>query len=395
MAEITCQICGKTAHSIQLHLRDEHPDVSLDQYKADYPDAPLLSPEAMEVVKKRKAQQSGARIDNLATAQIAGGGVKTVELHKLFGVPAKSAMAANGNAIQIKVSPKPADADSAAMVPEHDDAYIYDVALLKSVLMALGENIPLYLYGPPGVGKSSMPRNVCAKTNRPLVRVQHTPNTEESHIVGEKSVRNVPCEKSGELRSETYFELGPLPLAMINGWVYMADEYDRAWPSVLSVYQAVLEGQPLYIKEAPPELRMIKPHPDFRFIATGNTNGSGDETGRMNGTVEQDAATIERFGIVEYVDYMDPKREALMLRQQVGLRADDAERLVRFASAIRQSYPSTISLTIGNRVLINIAKLSLMRGNFLEGVRQAFANRLPDSEKTAALEVAQRELGAA
>lgn len=49
---------------------------------------------------------------------------------------------------------------------------------------------------------------------------------------------------------------------MKHGWMYLADEYDFAQPNVLSVYQAVLEGKPLYIKEADAANRVIKPHPN-------------------------------------------------------------------------------------------------------------------------------------
>lgn len=66
---------------------------------------------------------------------------------------------------------------------------------------------------------------------------------------------------------------------MKHGWVYLADEYDFAFPQILGVYQPVLEGEALVIKEATPEWRRITPHERFAFIGTGNTNGSGDETG--------------------------------------------------------------------------------------------------------------------
>ena len=37
---------------------------------------------------------------------------------------------------------------------------------------------------------------------------------------------------------------------MKHGWVYLADEYDFAFPQILGVYQPVLEGEALVIKEA-------------------------------------------------------------------------------------------------------------------------------------------------
>ncbi len=66
---------------------------------------------------------------------------------------------------------------------------------------------------------------------------------------------------------------------MKNGWVYLADEYDFAFPQILGIYQPVLEGEPLVIKEATPDWRRVAPHKRFAFIGTGNTNGSGMKRG--------------------------------------------------------------------------------------------------------------------
>lgn len=390
---IECKICGAKVQAVQVHIKKDHPDWTMDRYREEFPGAPEMTEEVRKRLEERK--QAAVRNNMSVTAKVASMPEgKKVSLHELFNLgKVKAAMNGKGNPIPIDVMPTPSDEFAKDLIPTSSPEYVYDIGLLKTMCMAFAKNIPVYLFGPPGVGKSSLPKQVCAKTNRPLVRLQHTPNTEESHIIGEWRVRNVKCEKSGELRSETYYELGLLPLAMLNGWVYMADEYDRAWPSVLSVYQAVLEGEPLVIKDAPPEYRVIRPHPDFRFVATGNTNGSGDESGLFQATVQQDAATIERFGVVEMVDYLPKKQEIAILRQAVGLNEEDASRLVSFATAVRESYPHELSLPIGPRVLINVGNLSIAKGNFIEGVKLAYANRLPESERQAAIEVAKRELG--
>lgn len=163
---------------------------------------------------------------------------------------------------------------------------------------------------------------------RPLLRVQHTLNTEESHIVGQWTAKG----------GETKFELGPLALAMKHGWVYLADEYDFALPSVLSVYQPVLEGKSLVVKEADAENRIIRPHENFRFVATGNTNGSGDETGLYQGTSIQNAANYDRFEVVLQARYMAHELEARILTNQAKIPESDAKRIVEFASRVREGF---------------------------------------------------------
>ena len=39
--KIECAICGARIHAVQMHLRDEHPEVSLSDFKRDFPEAPL------------------------------------------------------------------------------------------------------------------------------------------------------------------------------------------------------------------------------------------------------------------------------------------------------------------------------------------------------------------
>src|SRR5690606_28822452 len=156
-------------------------------------------------------------------------------------------------------------------IPDKDPSYIFDINIVKSIIMGLEMNLPILLWGHAGTGKTTALEQVCAYTGRPFVRVQHTANTEEADIEGTWRVMN----------GDMTFQDGPLPFCMEEGIVFCADEYDFASPMVLSLYQAVLEGKPLRIKAAN---KSVRPHPEFRFVATGNTNGAGDETGLYAGT---------------------------------------------------------------------------------------------------------------
>ncbi|MET2951252.1 MoxR family ATPase [Vibrio owensii] len=394
---IECKLCTKNVHSIALHLKKEHDGISIEDYQEKFPGAPLLSDAAKAKIEAKKraaspekeAEPEVSKKTEVATAVEEG--VRKAPLHELFNLGAiKAAKTASGKAIGITVLDMPED--EAELVPLFDEDYVFDVDVLKSCLMGIELNIPTYIWGHAGVGKSTFWENIAAATNRRLRRVQHTPNTEECHIVGQYVVKHIEDPKTGELKAKTEFELGELPLAMLKGDIYMADEYDRAYPNVLSVYQAVLEGKALHIKEAPPEFRYIRPHKNFRFVATGNTNGSGDETGLYQATVVQDAATFERFGIVEKILYMPPKKETAIIMRKTGLVEADAKKIVDFAVKIRESYPTEVSLTMGPRVLINIAKIGLLKGDFVKGVMVSYSNRLPEAEAQAALSIAQRTL---
>lgn len=388
--KITCQICGAAVHSVQLHLREEHPDWTTEKYQEQYPDAPMLSELAqrrLEELRHKKEEGVTVEMATSATATVAAfipkDGVAKKPMHELFELgKVKAAMNSRGEPVPISYIVNAGD--YADMVPELDSGYIYDIEILKNVLLGLELNIPIYAWGHAGTGKSTLFEQVAARTNRSLIRVQHTVNTEESHIVGQWTVKD----------GHTVFELGPLALAMKHGWVYMADEYDFGIPSVLSVYQPVLEGKSLVIKEADSANRVIKPHPNFRFVATGNTNGSGDESGLYQGTNIQNEANYDRFGIVVEVKYMPEKVETQILVNQAGVMKEDAMKLVEFGKTIREAYAANkISKPISPRALINAASIGMRRGSWRTGLSLAFINKMTRADREVVDAMAQRIFG--
>jgi cobaltochelatase CobS len=382
--KITCQIDGARVHSIQLHIRDHHPDWDIERYKREFPSAPLLSPVAEEARRKKMAAAGVAGAVPTGSKPKTSG-IATKPFHEVFEFgAAKAARNARGDAIPCPVLTD-LDDDAQALVPDVDPNYVFNIELTKTVLMGVFLNTPILLWGMHGTGKTTAAEQFCARTNRPFSRVQHTVNTEEAHIVGQYVVKD----------GSTNFQLGPLAVAMINGYVYCADEYDFAMPSVLSVYQPVLEGKPLVIKDAPPELRVVRPHPNFRFVATGNTNGGGDETGLYQGTQLQNAANYSRFGITEEVGYMDPKIETAVIAGQGGIDKADAAKLVNFAKEVRDAFKAgRIGATVSPRELINAARLGLVRGSdWRGGLRLALINRLSRVDKEVVDQFAQRIFG--
>jgi cobaltochelatase CobS len=227
-----------------------------------------------------------------------------------------------------------------------DPNYVFPVENAISLAIALDGRVrvPILLWGLHGSGKSTLAEQVCVKLNRPCIRVQHSVDTEASDIVGQWTLEG----------DKTAFHYGPLARAMRDGLAYIADEYDFALPNVLAVYQAVLEGNPLFIKQAPEDMALVRPHPDFRFIATGNTNGSGDETGLYQGTQIQNAANYSRFGITIKIDYQSPDAEKEIISKRVGTIPEaDLSNLMEFVKLVRTAYDDkTITNTVSTREII-------------------------------------------
>lgn len=409
--KISCRICDALTHAIKPHLEKEHLDWGdIEKYKTEYPDAPTLSEYALFMIRQKEAAKQAAEEEarspkaekkapskktematTAATAEkvvpIHGHVGETeyrtekVALHEALGVPLSAFKSATGKPIMMTAflnTPFP------EYVPKQTSGYVFQPEVTKDAAMAIELNIPAYFWGHAGTGKTSLPTQICAALNRPVLRAQHTGSTEESEIVGQ-----ILANENG-----TYFEPGLLAMAMRHGFTYIADEYDFAFAQVLSAYQAVLEGEALVIKNATPEWRKVNPHKYFSFIGTGNTNGSGDETGLYQGTNIQNAANYSRFGIVEKVEYMDVASEVALIRAHVPVRSEDAEKMVKFAGRIREAYDrGDMPMTIGPRELISAAKVGMLRGDLKVGLYKSWINKLPSDAKDAVGEVLQRVYG--
>jgi midasin (ATPase involved in ribosome maturation) len=135
------------------------------------------------------------------------------------------------------------------------------------------------------------------------------------------------------------------------------NEIDLADAGEVSALNDVLDGRPLVIAENGGEI--VRPHPRFRFIATGNSAGFGDETGRYAGVRPLNMAFMDRFRILD-VPYADPKVEQALLQRMVPkLGADVAGCMVQLAGHIRRTFETgDCSVTLSTRGLCRWARLA-------------------------------------
>jgi cobaltochelatase CobS len=318
--------------------------------------------------------------------------MKTEQANKIFEVRLTNATKnSKGDPIELEVLENRKDATK-TMVPAIDAGYVFPIEEAVSVAMALDCRVKgnILLWGGHGSGKSTLAEQVSARLNRPSIRVQHSVDTEGSDVVGQWVL----------VGGETKFIYGPLARAMRDGLVYIADEYDFALPNVLAIYQAVLEGAPLFIKQAPEDMATVVPHKDFRFIATGNTNGSGDETGLYQGTQIQNAANYSRFHLTVKIDYQKPESEKQIITKRVGAIPEaDLDNLMEFTKLVRDGYNNRqITNTLSTREVITIAKFAILRGrdggpNWNYAVDHAFNNRMSTIDSVAIKQIMQRVFG--
>jgi MoxR-like ATPase len=158
----------------------------------------------------------------------------------------------------------------------------------------------------------------------------------------------------------TVFVDGPVITAMRKGCVLLADEIDLGTNKLMCL-QSILEGSGYFNKKTG---EYIKPAPGFNIIATANTKGRGDETGKFIGTGIMNEAFLERFPVTMFQEYPTPAVETKImgtLAKSLGMEGDRVntfiDNLVKWAAGIRKTFDDGgIEEVITTRRLTNILK---------------------------------------
>ncbi|SMC28086.1 cobaltochelatase CobS [Desulfacinum hydrothermale DSM 13146] len=282
------------------------------------------------------------------------------------------------------------DSSDNPFVPHAED-YKFRLDLLRDYLAwwKIGENEGLYLTGPTGSGKTSLVLQAAARMNVPVYRATGHARLELADLVGHYVVND-----SGGM----VFEYGPLSRAVRDGGIFLFDEIDAADPSVLVGLNSILDGSPLQIPEKGGEI--IPVHQQFRFVATGNTNGGGDESGEYAGTQKLNMAFLDRFWMLT-VSYPDKQTEVDLL-ESLGIVPQIGEKFVEVANLIRQQflsdeYETRINITMSTRTLVRWVKLALFFKKRSDSVyyalERALLMRASARDREAVQELVQRVFG--
>lgn len=242
--------------------------------------------------------------------------------------------------------------------PEADSAYLFRKEILSDFLLGLRNRESMYIAGPTGAGKSSLVTETAARLNLQVQEITANGQMELADLIGQHVLQE------GSL----VFQDGPLTRAMREGHIFLLDEIDYLDPGVVAGLNGLLQGQPLVLAEKGGEV--VPRHPDFVFVATGNTAGGGDDTGLYLGTQRQNLAFMDRFFLME-VDYPSRDEEIQLVTQAIpNLPMTYAEKLVDFAVHVRRLFTGEemdgpqMDFTISSRVLVRWAKYTL----FFKGV---------------------------
>lgn len=315
------------------------------------------------------------------------------ETMSIFGINAK-----------VAINVMPID-NTNPYIPKLNSEYQFDKELLRDALYILNnddQDLGLWLAGPRGCGKTTAITQIANRMNYPIISFMGHERREVEDFTGMNKLVNGNFE----------FVDGPLVKAMENGYIFLLDEADQCPPSVTVFLNGVLEGHPLVLDAD--NSRVVIPHPDFRFVATGNSNGQGDMSGNYGGVQVMNAAYMDRFLVLD-LDYASAKQELSILKNAVPeLTEDMLDRMVDYANSVRglfkgkfrktSKYPEMssfdakgqVTVTMSTRGLLHWAKMVIKFRNapnpMLYGLERILLNKCEPSERIALQQLAKAML---
>lgn len=240
-------------------------------------------------------------------------------------------------------------------IPLEKEGYEFRREYLRDILCFLDDpdGDALFFSGHYGAGKTTLPYQVAAKLKWPTQSFTAHSRMEFDDLIGTWKLVNGQME----------FLYGPLSIAMREGHLFVLNEIDRAEPGQLVGLHDLLEGHPLVIATNGGEV--IHAHPNFRFLANGNSKGNGDFTGLYQGVNQLDISFMDRFRVVE-VEYPPSETEMRILDSVTPeLPEDIRKNMIRVANHIRRLFvgdeesATPLTITMSTRSLRRWAKLTL------------------------------------
>jgi MoxR-like ATPase len=338
---IKCNICGFSSHYLAPHLREVH-GMAEDEYGGEVTSPALLAAHDAAVKGKRRAAFDPA---GGVTAKFAG-----IPMPVALDVPAEACL------------PLP----PAYSVPQYGKL----AAAVRSVAarVAAGNSKPLWVWGPPGTGKDAVFCALSARTRRPALVFNITPDAD---IQGWLATRALGPQG-------TYWEEGDLLRALRDGYrtadgkvvpyMVVLSDIDRATRAQQEPLRAILDSLGGRVPAANGMHRVL---PGTLVVATANTAGGGDTSGRYTAT-PTDTSVLDRFTFKVTFSNMDPRDEEPILRAKYPALAarfpDLIPTVMRATTAIRDAVEKDeVFMDFGHRTVGNWMDAISVESTFYTG----------------------------
>jgi hypothetical protein len=289
-----CEVCGHRSHWLGDHLMEAH-GLSVSDYLEAHPKAPTASQEALDkLASSLKGQRrSAAPLPEALTTTVMGYTQKVdvgVGSDLCLPMPRHWKWASKGVAAE---------------------------AIKDAFLDILGDDeTDVWVWGMPGTSKDSSIKALCASFRIPSVIVQIKPGQDLAPLFFVRALKD----------GNTFYEYGHVWKCITEGVVgtdgerrpvlVLISDFDRADPAQIEWFRMILEEGG---RINGPDGKVFNLFPGTRFVATANTNGSGDERGRMVSAGVIDSSIMDRFNSAVEYKYMHWDDESSILRAKFPL----------------------------------------------------------------------------
>ncbi len=247
---------------------------------------------------------------------------------------------------------------------------------LLSDATAVDPPLPVLITGPPGVGKSLLVRKFAFDTERSVYEIFFDEIVKPQYLVGSHDPAMVL--KSGY--SLETFEPGPLVRAMMEGGIFLAQEINRASPTVQNSLHEPLEERSYHL----PRIGRIRAKQSFALIATANP-------AELSGVYKFTEALRDRLRVTVELTYPDRETELKIMKLNSPYRKIPEEIYYDIYSIIRRTREMTdrVKKPASVRVGPAIAKMVALRASRGEDPHVALREVAP--HVLASIEVASTE----
>ena len=197
--------------------------------------------------------------------------------------------------------------------------------------------LPVLLKGPTGTGKTRFLEYMAYRNKTKMITVACHEETSATDLIGRFILKG----------AETIWMDGPLTRAVKEGYILYLDEIAEARPDVIvAIHSLTDHRRKLYLDKLSEE---ITAHEDFMLAASFNP-------GYQKGFKELKPSTRQRFVSLSF-NYPDEKLETEIITSETKINLNDAKKLVKIATKIRNLTELGLMETVSTRLVVDAATL--------------------------------------
>ena len=216
----------------------------------------------------------------------------------------------------------------------------------ETVLKYLTADVPVFMSGAAGTGKSSIAKNAAKALGLDFYF---------SGAVNDIYKFTGFIDANGNYSKTQFYDF------CVNGGVFFLDEMDASIPEVLVALNAAIANRYFDFPCGKVEL-----NENCRFICAGNTYGNGADA-QYTGRYQLDAATLDRFAVVE-IDYSDDIFNAV---------TNENKDLIAFIRDLRKAAQAVgANLILSYRAAQNVTAMESVGLSTADCVKQCIAKGL-------------------